>query len=62
MGHKDNRLGTLVEQVFDRWKSGDDSLWVGDDTVLHWYVEVNSHEDSAVLDEVWDMINCKFLG
>jgi hypothetical protein len=61
MRHQDDRLGTIIQKVVDGWKSGDNSLWISDDSILHGYVEVNSHEDSRLLDEVWDVVDSELL-
>jgi len=50
--HKDDRMGTLIEQVLDTWNGCGDSQWVSDLSVLHGDVEVDSHEDFLALDQL----------
>lgn len=60
MGGQDHGLGSLIKSILDGGESGDDSLVVGDGGTVQRNVEVDSDEDSLVLEI--EVLDGEFVG
>ena len=67
MAHKDDLFGSVFEAVVDRWQCAGNSLSVRyfqstSSVLFERDIEVDSHKDSCVLDQVRALVNSKFAG
>ena len=57
MAHKYDRLGAILEAVVDRGQRTSNALSVSDGAaLLQRYVEIDTHQDALVFDQLWDPI------
>ena len=52
----------MLKAVVDSWQSACDSLGVSDLAFLQRHVEVDSHQNALVLDELGNTVDRKFTG
>ena len=62
MTHEYHGFGTVLEAVLNCWQGADDTLCVCDLTLLEGHVEVHTHQNTLVLDQVWDSIDSELAG
>jgi hypothetical protein len=67
MRHQDDALGSVLQAEVNCGQGANDTLSVRDlkgaaSSLLERHVEVNAHEHTLSVDEVWDSVDCKFTG